>query len=452
VAGLVVVLSAVLGPSGAATPRVEPADFTYLGAFRLPDDGERPKTFAWGGGAMTFRPDGDPGGGADGFPGSLFVMGHDRMPYGELPDGNQVAELGIPAPVASTDPGALPVARFIQRFHDVAKGRFEGRDELPRTGMAYVDNPATGARIHLAWGQHLQPPEPVPTHGLFGPTLSRPDFAGTWFVGRQSDYGVNGYMFEIPEAWAVRHVGGRVLATGRYRDGGWSGMGPTLFAYRPWIDEAGTLAPAGARLQETVLLRYESSRNTDRIERALNRYQHPDEWEGGAWITTRAGKSAVLFAGTKAVGAKYWYGFVNPAGPQHPCVAGDFVGQFPVCRLADGTPCGAEDLQECQGHNGYRGWWSSAFAAQFILYDPDDLARVARGEMKPWAPQPYASLTIDAHLLHNPAAIEPETLGVGVQRRYRIGEAAYDRGHDLLYVLELFADEAKPVVHVWRLD
>jgi hypothetical protein len=27
---------------------------------------------------------------------------------------------------------------------------------------------------------------------------------------------------------------------------------------------------------------------------------------------------------------------------------------------------------------------------------------------------------------------------------------AYDRDHDLLYVLEQFADEAKPVVHVWR--
>ncbi len=68
-----------------ASPRVEPKDFQYLGAFRLPDGDERPRTFEYGGSAMTFNPDGDPAGADDGFPGSLFIMGHDRMAYGELP-------------------------------------------------------------------------------------------------------------------------------------------------------------------------------------------------------------------------------------------------------------------------------------------------------------------------------------------------------------------------------
>ncbi|MDP6709381.1 MAG: hypothetical protein QF893_23835, partial [Alphaproteobacteria bacterium] len=355
----------------AAETRLAPADFRYLGAFRLPDEGERPKTFAWGAGAMTFRPDGDPGGAPDRHPGSLFVMGHDRMPYGELPDGNQVAEITIPAPVRAKQPGALPKARFLQRFHDVAKGRFKGRNELPRTGMAYLETPGQGPLIHLAWGQHMQPPEQIPTHAWISPTLSRPAFTGGWYIGRRSDYAVNGYLFEIPEAWAAAHVGGRRLATGRYRDGGWSGMGPTLFAYRPWTEPEGTPAAPGTRLKEIALLHYESSRNTERIERALTGYQHADEWEGGAWITTRSGKTAVLFAGTKSTGAKYWYGFVNPAGPGRPCVAGDFVGQFPVCRLANGKPCPRADLKECKGHNGFRGWWSSRFEAQFTRYAGD---------------------------------------------------------------------------------
>jgi hypothetical protein len=34
--------------------------------------------------------------------------------------------------------------------------------------------------------------------------------------------------------------------------------------------------------------------------------------------------------------------------------------------------------------------------------------------------------------------------------RYSVCDVAYDRGNGLLYVLELFADGAKPVVHVWR--
>jgi hypothetical protein len=41
-------------------------------------------------------------------------------------------------------------------------------------------------------------------------------------------------------------------------------------------------------------------------------YQHPDEWGGGAWLTTDSGKGAVLFAGTKSNGEKYWYGYINP--------------------------------------------------------------------------------------------------------------------------------------------
>ena len=229
-------------------------------------------------------------------------------------------------------------------------------------------------------------------------------------------------------------------------------MGPALFAYLPWVDEHGSPAPSGSHLPETTLLLYRSSQDTEQIEGCLNGYQHPDEWEGAAWITTASGKSAVLFAGTKSVGAKYWYGFTNPDGAEYPCVEEEMVGDFTLCRLADGSPCPAEDFVECSGHNDYRGWWSTHFAAQFLLYDPADLARVVAGELAPWEPQPYASIDIDDTLLLNPSGIEPDMLGVGIQRRYRIGEVAYDREHSMLYVLELFADQAKPVVHVWQID
>lgn len=440
-------------PASEGEQRVQPADFAYLGAFRLPGDGERPATFAYGGNAATFRPDGDPGGAKDGFPGSLFVMGHDRLAYGELPNGNQVAEVDIPVPVVSKNPQALNQARFLQPFRDAARGLFMEYDELPRVGMQYLDAGAAGPKIHLAWGQHFHEDPNVqgPTHAWIGPDLSRPNPQGAWRIGDESHYAVNGYLFEIPAAWADRHAAGRRLATGRYRDGGWSGKGPALFAYCPWIDPQGTPAPPGARLDVTVLLKYESSRDTDDVVgKALKGYQHADEWEGGAWLTTTTGKSAVLFAGTKGVGHKYWYGWAHPGGPEYPCVDTELVGQFVVCRLADGSPAPPADLHGAEGHNDYRGWWSSRFEAQFILYSPDDLAQVAAGRMPPWEPQPYAVLNIDDRLLLNPSHTEEDMLGRGPQRRYRIGDVAYDRANDLLYVLELFADEAKPVVHVWR--
>jgi len=436
-----------------ASRLVQPDDFKYLGAFRLPGGDERPQTFAYGGNAMTFNPDGDPSGGDDGFPGSLFVMGHERLPYGELPDGNQLAEISIPAPVVSKSASGLNEAKFVQPFRDACRGMFTEYAEIPRIGMEYLSKPSTGPKIHLAWGQHFHEDdqERGPTHGWIDPDLSAPNPKGAWYIGNQSLYSVNGYLFEIPASWADAHVGGRCLATGRYRDGGWSGQGPALFAYRPWLDDNGAPAPPGTRLEEKALLLYRSSRDSeDVVSRSLRGYQHPDEGEGGAWLTTTTGKSGVLFAGTKGTGAKYWYGWINPAGPEFPCVETGLLGQFTLCRNADGSPCPPEDLKGSDDHSDFRGWWSARFDAQFILYNPDDLARVASGEKQPWEPQPYASIDLDDHLLLNPARVEEDMLGPGVQRKFRVSAVAYDRGNDLLYVLEPFADEAKPVVHVWR--
>jgi hypothetical protein len=427
---------------------VDPQSLEYLGAFRLPEGGERPYTFDYGGNAMTVNPYGDPNGAQDGFPGSLFITGHDRMPYGELPNGSQVAEVNIPAPVISNNVTALSRAGFIQNFRNVTAGHFTRMDEIVRIGLLYLDTPATGAKIHIAWGQHFEPEPSAPTHGWFSPSLAAPNFKGEWFLDGQSFYSVNDYLFEIPSAWADAHAQGRVIGAGRFRDGGWSGMGPSLIAYRPWA-ENGTPPTNGARLATTPLLLYENSYNTENIEHCLTGYQHPDDWNGGAWIESASGQSALLFAGTKSNGTKYWYGYVNPLGPQYPCVDAD-ITDFTTCRMADGSACPAQDFRECLGHNDYRGWWSTHWDAQFLFYDPSDLARVAAGELASWQPQPYAILDIDEHLFFNPSGVETDMLGTGVQRRYRIGDVAYDRVHNLIYVLELFADGTAPVIHVWR--
>ncbi len=445
-----IVLCATPGPAN-ADGVIAPDDLVYLGAFRLPGGEDRPLTFAYGGNAMTFNPNGDPGGGADGFPGSLFITGHARLAYGELPNGDQVAEVSIPAPVVANSAAGLSAASFIQPFHDVAAGWFVGLDEIPPLAMLYLDSPPLGPAIHLAWGQHMQPEAATPSHALFAPDLSAPAMQGPWFVGDASPYAINSYMLRVPADWAAAHTQGRVIGTGRYRDGGWSGMGPALYAYSPW-DAEGQLAASGARLSATALLQYRSSRETEDIDGALAGYQHADEWEGAAWLTTADGRSAVLFAGTKSVGTRYWYGFVNPEGHDRSCVAGDFVGQFPVCRLADGSSCPAAELVECANHNDFRGWWSTRFEAQFILYDPADLARVADGEMAPFEPQPYAAIGIDEALLLDPPPWDVEWLGEGPQRRARIGDAAYDAASQTLYVLELFGDGGKPVVHAWRVQ
>lgn len=431
---------------------LQPGDFEYLGAFRLPGGDEPPKTFAYGGNAMTFNPDGDASGASDGFPGSLFITGHDRVAYGGVPDGDQVAEINIPAPVISRNIEELNIAEFIQDFANVTAGYFTELEEIPKVGLLYLNRPETGPKIHIAWGQHLQPQD-VASHGWFNPTLSNPDFQGTWFIGNQDLYSVNGYMFEIPTEWADAHTGSRYLATGRMRDGGQGGMGPTLFAYRPWQTD-GSAPPAGTRLEEVTLLLYENAYNTEEIIRAMDGYQHPDSWEGGAWITTASGKQAVLIAGTKSNGEKYWYGYIDPDGPQYACVDSN-VHDFPTCRMADGSICPQEDFSGCCDEESgscasLRGWWSTHFDAEFILFDPSDLARVAAGQLESWQPQPYAVIDIDEVLYLAPPEWDLVELGWGDQRRNRIGDVSFDRASGLLYVLELYADGGKPVVHVWR--
>jgi hypothetical protein len=438
-----------------STNLLQPEHLTYLGAFRLPGGETPPLTFAYGGNAMTFNSDGNPAGTGDILPGSLFVMGHDRQAWGQLPNGNQVAEISIPAPVMATHPDELPMAEFIQGFHEVLAGRFNGLDEIPRAGMAYYSHELTGAKIHIGWGQHMPPQEIVPTHGWFSPTLAEPDFAGEWYIGNQNFNSVNGYMFTIPSAWSNAHTDGRPIATGRFRDGGWSGMGPALFAYRPWTD-TGCPSLNGTHLSETTLLLYQDTYTSNEIVRCMTGYQHPDEWEGGAWVSTPSGHTAVLFSGTKSTGSKYWYGYINPAGPEHPCVD-DNVTDMITCRLADGTPCPPEDFAGCCDESlgdcvSLRGWWSSRFDSRIIFYDPAHLAMVASGAIESHEPQPYAFLDLDDTLFLNPSGIETETIGWGPQRRYRIGDMAYDAANGLIYIIERFADGAKPVVHVWEVS
>ncbi|PIU55535.1 MAG: hypothetical protein COS89_07125 [Deltaproteobacteria bacterium CG07_land_8_20_14_0_80_38_7] len=60
---------------------IQPEDLVYIGAFRVPNGGTAPATWAWGGRALTLYPSGDASGAADGFSGSLYGAGHDAYNY-----------------------------------------------------------------------------------------------------------------------------------------------------------------------------------------------------------------------------------------------------------------------------------------------------------------------------------------------------------------------------------
>jgi hypothetical protein len=385
-----------------------PEDLAYLGAFRLPA-GPPESGWGWGGAALTFYPEGDPDGESDGFPGSLFGTGHDWY--------QMVSEVSIPAPVLSTtrDLSELPTAETLQDFADLRDDLFPHLDyEIGRVGLEYLPGQRgqTTGKLYFTWSQHLVDDEYAVTHGWAETDLSDPQQAGPWYLGEFTNYATSDYIFTIPGEWADLYTPGKRLVTGRFRDGGWSGQGPSLFAYGPWNE--GNPPEAGIRLNAIPLLWYGSTYEQSPYK--MDDYHDSDEWNGGAWLTAGE-RSAVVFAGTKGLG-DCWYGFGNGVvWPQEP--------PFPE------VPDYPYDE---------RGWWSTEFTAQIIFYNPADLARVALGEIQPYEPQPYAVMDV-SDLLYNHT--DP-------QQKYLLGAVAYDRENNILYILELFGDGEQPLMHVWQ--
>jgi hypothetical protein len=402
------------------TNLILPEDIAYVGSFRLPESGDE---FGWGysGYAMTFYPEGDPEGPEDGYPGSLFILGHDQKQY--------VSEISIPTPVLSEakDVYQLPYATTLQPFADIIGGMF-GELEIPRAGLAYL--PAQGTqssgKLHFCWGQHFQF-EQAPSHGWSELDLSNPNPIGPWYINGYTNYISNDYLFEIPEDWAAAYTPGLRLVTGRFRDGSWGGLGPAMLAIGPW-NEGNPPSPNSILEQVTPLLLYgEPQPGNPEIRinenQRMDIYSEPDEWSGGAWLTADE-KSAVILIGTKAVGES-WYGFSNGV-------------VYPISGEPDETYPEVPDWPHDD-----RGWWSEGISAQMIFFDPSELASVAVGVLETWEPQPYTMLVLDEYL-YDP--------GFDYERykRYLLGAVAFDRENGILYIVERLADEDRSLIHVFK--
>ncbi len=385
------------------TQLIQPSDLIYRGAFRLPAGTSDFKTWAWGGYAMTYYPGGDVGGPADGYPGSIYGAGHAWE--------HQISEISIPMPVISGSKNVnnLNTATTLQGFQDVLN---VSNLEIPRTAIAYL--PAQGSqssgKLHIAWGYHMQEAPANETHAWGDLNLANFQRQGDWHLANLPMYyqnmSTNDYMSDIPHAWATAHTQGRLLATGRYRDGGWGGEGLSLFAIAPWSQ--GNPPANNTALQNTPLLLYTSTYANPDVHHMMTDYSHADEWSGMVWATAGS-KAAIIFVGTKGTGDT-WYG-----NEQGPCL-------------------------ECDN----RGWWATGFEAQFVFYDPNDLAMVAAGTMHTYEPQPYATLNVDQYLYHI----------TSTQQKHHLGAACFDRSRRHLYILEVFADgdeKDRPIVHVWEI-
>jgi hypothetical protein len=379
------------------------SDFVYLGAIRVPAEPAGSSRFGWGGQALAFRPDGDPAGNTDGFPGSLFVGGH---PYDQA-----VSEITIPAPVKSVAGRAqdLPVARFLQPFADVTGGMGASlTGDFRLGGLAWLEaqNGQSSAKLHwTAWRWYNVTADDPPGHGWSDVDLAQPRPHGGWRLRGFHNQMTAGYVFTVPDTWAHQHFAGRRLISGLNGVPGaaTSSWGPSMFAYAPW--QAGAEGPpAGAALDALALVYYPA---TPSGPRHFPDHNLADSWGGGAWITA-ARKHAVIIVGRKSLGPER-YGIGEPG--------------------------------DCNTWKGYHG---EPYDPRMLFYDPARLDAAARGEEEPWDVLPYEHWSLQN-------IVFPVCDGL-------LTGAAYDRSNRLLYLLQPYADavsnswEPQPLIHVFRVN
>ena len=405
-------------PPGAISPK----GLVYKGAFRLPDDSGG-MGWDYSGHGMTFYPDGDAGSVEDGYPGSLFIVGHDQQLF--------IGEVSIPVPVNSRNLKDLNTAETLQQLADISGGALRADLALPRMGIEYLPpmNGMDAGKLHFAIGQHIQGFEA--SHGWASTNLTTPNSAGLWHFGNYTNYTTNDYLFEVPEDWAAKSAPGYRLASGRFREGVWGGLGPALYAYAPWLD--GNPPAEGQKLQHIMPLILYGQQVEQLPElavtgvRRMRVYAEADHWWGGAWLTASQG-SSVIFTGTKALG-RSWYGFANGVIWDYACTEDPDI----LC----------PDIPEYPYDN--RGFWAEGYMPAVLFYDSQDLAKVAQGEMAPDEPQPYALMDLTAYWF------APE-INIENYKRDLVGAAAFDRTNGLLYIVERLGDDYKSLIHVFQVE
>jgi hypothetical protein len=407
--------------------RLQPGDFTYEGAFRLPAD------FNWGARGLTFYP-----AGADGA-GSLLVTGfelvYDPAHPGEScsnPAWNCQAfygEVAIPAPAGEADWENLPEATLVAplRAFDGGLAATVNREWIfvsdleyvPRRGsqtqdklygalvLWYAEGAVGEATFPTIWFANLD------GTGARGPFHVGPD--QTPFHGRK----MGSYLFSVPAWYASQYLGGRTLVTGRSRGtpldatepvttrGG--SQGPTLFALHPWDSDD----PAG-NLDALPMLYYRVSFPAcggpnvgDPAECDYPDFTMCDGWTGAAFADDGA-RRAILLLGYKGLGPNC---YDEPPVDCH-------------------DPCNASHGYHCQ-----------PYERQVIFYDVHALGRSAQGRQDPWIVVPYTIWRPAEFYLQNHPC-------------WNVGGMAFDAQSRRLYMVERglgAAETNAAVVHVWSL-
>jgi len=337
------VISVVGAPAHAATTTarlIQPADVTYVGAFRMTTATVGGSSFLYGGRGLSYYK--DPATGKR----TLFMQGHGYKP-------GQVAQIEIPASLgaSSSNWDSLPEAKVLQNFSDVTEGHVNDVDPTNTSNATYVTGLLgyngrliVGATNTYSFSQKV-------SHGVSGLTLST---SGDWkgwygFSGAEAPSRALGWMGLIPGDWQSAFGGPALTGQCCVSVISTTSQGPSATVFNP--DDVGKSSSIPGK---TVLF-YPTS-NLLRDGSTQNDVYNLTTRVGGVFFPPNT--RSVIFVGGHGIG-KYCYGTA--------------------------AECGND-----QAMPDVKGPHAQPYRYQVWAYDANDLVAVKSGSKAVYAPQPYA--------------------------------------------------------------
>lgn len=395
-----------------------PSNLIYLGAIRMPE------SINYGGEGIAYYPIGDGGqsgiGSADGFPGSIFISNINT------PEDNFVAEFSLPSFKLSSNLSNLNEPDIIQNFTNIRPSNVNNWSYVDTWILGLSCIPIDGTNdfaLYSSWGFYYQVggEKTASLSFCFAKDLSSSEKFGAWYIGKSNyppiDAALNDYLFKVPNDWAKINTNNRTILTGRSREGGLSGLGPTLHAIAPVNHN--NPPSQNTELSELTLLQYGSVENSDGyyFPNSFLGYNLKDWFRAGFWLQAGSQRAFALY-GNKGLG-KNWYGYTGE-NMQHEWVLYD----LPYPDFSETDPNG-------------KGWRASRNIPMIVFYDVDKLAEVAQGITKPYEPQPYAVTRLENVNFY------------GKDRILR--DATFDPINNILYGTEFIEElEGVIVLHAWK--
>lgn len=118
--------------------------------------------------------------------------------------------------------------------------------------------------------------------------FTAPNAQNGWDLDGLSTRNYDKYLTKIPDSWATSTLGHTAMGIGRVRTN--ASFGPGLYAFAPWIDNAGAPPLDGANLAHTLLLSYPS-------DHAMESFGTNGNIGDAVWVSY-GGKEALIFYGT----------------------------------------------------------------------------------------------------------------------------------------------------------